>query len=64
MEYANSTVVEWTGYFKNGGTADTPILEDVQPLDMSVPVAGSGIPTILYSRGVGGMDTYPYRRSA
>lgn len=62
VEFANSTVVEWTGYFKNGGTADTPILEDVQPLDMSVPVAGSGIPTILYSRGVGGMDTYSLQK--
>ena len=58
VEFSHSPVVEWTAFFKNSGTTDTPILEDVQPLDMSVKVASNGIPTILYSRGVGGMDTY------
>lgn len=58
LTYEGSPVVEWTGYFKNNGNLDTPILEDVQPLDMSVPLAGDGIPMILYSKGCGGMDTY------
>ena len=35
VTYADSPFVEWTLYFKNNGTADTPILEDIQPLDAS-----------------------------
>jgi alpha-galactosidase len=62
VEFAGSPVVEWTAHFKNGGKADTPILEEVQPLDLSVAVAGQGIPSILYSRGVGGMDTYSLQK--
>ncbi len=58
LEFANSPVVEWTAYFKNGGHADAPILEYVQALDVSFAVAGEGIPTILYSKGCGVMDTY------
>jgi alpha-galactosidase len=62
VEFANSPVVEWTAYFKNGGNADTPVLEDVHALDLPVSVAGRGIPTIMYSRGVGGMDTFALRK--
>jgi alpha-galactosidase len=58
LEFANSPVVEWTAYFKNDGKADAPMLEYVQALDISFPVAGEGIPTILYSKGCGVMDTY------
>src|SRR4029077_19649725 len=58
LEFANSPVVEWTTYFKNDGKADAPMLEYVQALDISFPVAGEGIPTILYSKGCGVMDTY------
>src|ERR1700675_352710 len=58
LEFANSPVVEWTAYFKNEGKADAPILEYVQALDVSFQVAGEGIPTILYSKGCGVMDTY------
>src|SRR5580704_3164952 len=58
VEYAGSPVVEWTQYFRNEGKVDTPILEDVQPLDLSLTLTGSGIPIILYSNGCGGMDTY------
>ena len=58
VEYAGSPVVEWTEYFRNEGKQDTSILEDVQPLDLSLPLTGSGIPMILYSNGCGGMDTY------
>jgi alpha-galactosidase len=61
-EYAGSPIVEWTQYFKNEGTSDSPILEDVQPLDLLVPLNGSGIPTIVYSNGCGGMDTYALQR--
>ena len=58
LEFANSPVVEWTAYFKNDGKAEAPILEYVQALDVSFAVAGEGIPTILYSKGCGVMDTY------
>lgn len=58
LEFANSPVVEWTAYFKNAGKVDAPILEYVQALDVSIPVAGERIPTVLYSKGCGVMDTY------
>ena len=33
VEYLDYPAVEWTVWFKNTGTADTPILEDIQGLD-------------------------------
>ena len=33
VDYADYPVVEWTAWFKNTGTTDTPILEDIQGLD-------------------------------
>jgi alpha-galactosidase len=62
LEFAGSAVVEWTAYFKNGGHADTPTLEYVQALDVSFPVSGQGIPTILYSKGCGVMDAYALQK--
>ncbi len=62
FEFAGSPVVEWTAYFKNGGQADAPILENVSALEVSFAVAGEGIPTILYSTGCGGMDTYALKK--
>jgi alpha-galactosidase len=62
MEFVGSNVVEWTAYFKNEGTTDTSILEDVEPLSLSFPIAGSAIPTILYSTGCGGMNTYALQK--
>jgi alpha-galactosidase len=35
VEYANYPAVEWTVYFRNTGTSDTPILENIQGLDTS-----------------------------
>jgi alpha-galactosidase len=62
VDFASSPVVEWTAYFKNGGKADAPVLEEVEPLAISFPVTGTGIPTILYSKGCGGMDTYALQK--
>ncbi len=62
LEFANSSVVEWTAYFKNEGKLDAPILEYVQALDVSFAVKGEGIPTILYSKGCGVMDTYALQK--
>jgi len=33
IEYADFPVVEWTLYFKNGGSVDTPILSDIKAID-------------------------------
>ena len=62
LEFANSPVVEWTAYFKNGGKTDAPMLEYVQALDVSFPVAGKGVPAVLYSKGCGAMDTYALQK--
>jgi len=62
LEFAGSQVVEWTAYFKNDGQGDAPILEYIQGLDISFRVAGEGIPTILYSKGCGVMDTYALQK--
>lgn len=37
LRYADFPTVEWTIYFKNEGTVDTPILENIQPLDTVIP---------------------------
>jgi alpha-galactosidase len=39
VEYADFPIVEWTLYVKNTGKADTPIIADVQALDIRVPSA-------------------------
>jgi alpha-galactosidase len=62
VEYANSPVVEWTAYFKNDGKVDVPVLENVEALAVSFPLTGKGIPTILYSKGCGVMDTYALQK--
>jgi alpha-galactosidase len=62
FEFADSPVVEWTAYFKNTGKVDTPTLEYVQALDVSFPVEGQGVPSILYSKGCGVMDTYSLQK--
>ena len=36
VEYSDYPVTEWTVYFKNTGTNNTPILEDVQGLDLTL----------------------------
>ena len=42
--------VEWTLYFKNAGSADSPILESIQALDTVLQCPGSD-PTIHYAKG-------------
>ena len=34
VEHVDFPTVEWTLYFKNAGTADTPILENIQAIDL------------------------------
>ena len=42
VEYADYPTLEWTLYFKNTGSADTPILADIRPLDATFPRRGDG----------------------
>jgi len=51
VEYLDLPAVEWTLYFKNGGAADTPILENVLPLDASLDAAGDGECRLDYAEG-------------
>jgi alpha-galactosidase len=44
--------VEWVMFFKNKGTADSPILENILPLDATLPMNGeANLPVIHYSKG-------------
>ncbi len=36
IEYRDFPSVEWTLYFRNGGTSDSPILEKIQALDLNL----------------------------
>ena len=42
VEYSDFPTVEWTLYFKNTGTNDTPILEDIQAVDSGMMRAAHG----------------------
>jgi alpha-galactosidase len=42
VEYDDYPTVEWTLYFKNTGAADTPILENIQSLDVRVQRGNDG----------------------
>ncbi|MBI3922870.1 MAG: alpha-galactosidase [Armatimonadetes bacterium] len=51
IEYRDFPTVEWTVYFKNSGTVDSPILENLQALD--VRLERSGRNEFLLHHGVG-----------
>jgi alpha-galactosidase len=42
VEYADFPTVEWTLHFKNTGTNDTPILSDIQALDLALNRSAEG----------------------
>lgn len=42
IEYLDFPTVEWTLYFKNTGSADTPIIENIQSLDVHFERADGG----------------------
>ncbi|HEY3418328.1 MAG TPA: TIM-barrel domain-containing protein, partial [Armatimonadota bacterium] len=46
--YRDYPVVEWTVYFTNTGKADTPLLDNIQGMDVTLPRAG-GTPCLLRS---------------
>lgn len=49
-QYNDFPVMEWVVYFKNSGTEDTPIIESIQPLDITLPKR-EGDPTLHYAKG-------------
>ena len=42
IEYGDFPTVEWVLHFKNTGAGDTPILSDIQAVDLSLARSGSG----------------------
>lgn len=42
IEYHDFPTVEWTLHFKNTGSADTPVVEKIQALDIDLSRAGNG----------------------
>jgi alpha-galactosidase len=51
VQYGDFPVFEWTLYFKNTGTADTPIIADVQAIDMSLLRSDKEEFTLHYTKG-------------
>jgi len=51
VEYHDFPTVEWTIYFKNTGHAETPILENIQALDMRIERNGEGEFLLHHNKG-------------
>ncbi len=51
IRYSDYPTVEWTLYFKNSGTADTPIIENIQALDAAFTCPVDGEFTLHYNKG-------------
>ena len=63
VRYADFPAVEWTVFFRNDGRADTPLLSNIQALDLRL--ARPGDVTLHYSTGShAGADDYQPRTAA
>ena len=51
IEYLDFPTVEWTLYFKNTGTADTPVIENIQALEVSLERGDLGEFTLHHNVG-------------
>ena len=51
IQYTEFPVVEWTLYFKNGGTADTPILSDILAMDSRFSCPAESAYLLHHNRG-------------
>jgi alpha-galactosidase len=49
--YSDFPAVEWVLYFKNTGTADTPILDGIQALDAGLPLPRDKSACVYHARG-------------
>jgi alpha-galactosidase len=50
-EYRDFPAVEWLVRFHNEGTTDTPILSDIQAMDLCWRGLGPGVPVLHHARG-------------
>lgn len=51
IEYSDFPAVEWTVYFRNTGSADTPILSDIRAINGGIALAGNGQPIVHFANG-------------
>ena len=51
IEYHDFPVVDWTLYFKNPSGLDSPIVEDIQALDIKLERGGNGEFTLHHNKG-------------
>ncbi len=51
VEYHDFPTIEWTVYFKNTGTSDTPVLSDIRALDTVLQGGGKGDVTLHHNKG-------------
>ncbi len=51
VAYHDFPTIEWTLYFKNTGTTDSPILENILPLDLRVERNGDGEFLLHHNKG-------------
>jgi alpha-galactosidase len=49
--FADFPAIEWVLYFKNSGTADTPILDSVQALDWGIPLTRDKAARVHHAKG-------------
>ncbi len=65
VEYRDFPTVEWTLFFKNTGTNDTPILSDVEPLDILLDRSAQGEFVLHHQKGDDcSPDSYEPRQSS
>lgn len=51
VQYRDFPIVEWTQYFKNTGSNDTPLLEQIKSLDATFGSEGRGEPVLHHFKG-------------
>jgi alpha-galactosidase len=51
VEYHDSPTIEWTLYFRNTGTADTPIISDILAIDTTISCPSTADYTLHHNRG-------------
>lgn len=60
MIYTNTAGVDWTLYFTNTGTKETPVIEQIKAVDVRIDLGGSPDPPVLHriKGGGGGVDDW------
>ncbi len=58
--YTNTAGVDWTLYFTNNGTRDSPVIEQVKAVDVSIKLGQNQSPPVLHriKGGDGGVDDW------